>query len=154
MNEELQAKLDAVLTNLLGFAEKTGDFVVEQAPLVVRDILRWGIAESIVFMLVGVAAFFALLMLSKFLKRQSKAYIEEAVRLETTQHNSYAGETQRSNSEVCTALSVVSVILGVIAATAFIIPNALQATKAAVAPRVYLLDWARGEIHKDSSGQR
>lgn len=48
MKEELNERLLAGLDKVTEWAEKTGDFVVDQAPLVVQEILRYNFALSLI----------------------------------------------------------------------------------------------------------
>jgi len=47
MDKELQAKLVSYFGSLDNALDKTMDFTTEQAPLVVQDIITWGIFSSL-----------------------------------------------------------------------------------------------------------
>ena len=49
MNEELQERLMSYLKTLEGAASSTSDFVIDQAPMYVQEIVRWQIAEGIIW---------------------------------------------------------------------------------------------------------
>ena len=48
MNEELKQRLIKYLDGMEGAIDKAADFTVEQAPLVIQDILNWAIARSLI----------------------------------------------------------------------------------------------------------
>lgn len=48
MNEELTNKANEVLLKMLEGLEKAGDFIVEETPEVVQQLLTWHMVESIV----------------------------------------------------------------------------------------------------------
>ena len=48
---ELEKQLAEIVEKSLNVAEKTGEFVVEQAPLVLQEFYNWHMAESIFFIL-------------------------------------------------------------------------------------------------------
>jgi hypothetical protein len=58
MNKVIEEKLVASLDEVQKWAESTKDFVSEQAPLVVQEVIRWGIAQNIFWTLL-----FAILMI-------------------------------------------------------------------------------------------
>lgn len=47
--------LSKVVEKALMVAEKTGDFVIEQAPLLLQEFYAWHICSSILFILLGIA---------------------------------------------------------------------------------------------------
>ena len=47
MNEELQEKANEVLLKLLEGIEQSGEFIVDQAPDVVQQLLRWHMVEAL-----------------------------------------------------------------------------------------------------------
>ena len=47
--------LSKVVEKALNVAEKTGDFVIEQAPLLLQEFYAWHICSSIFFIILGIA---------------------------------------------------------------------------------------------------
>ena len=50
---ELENTLNEILKKALEVAEKTGEFAIEQAPLLLQEFYMWHITESIILCLVG-----------------------------------------------------------------------------------------------------
>ena len=50
--------LSEVVKKALNVAEKTGDFVVEQAPLLLQEFYKWQIYSKIFFILLGISIIF------------------------------------------------------------------------------------------------
>lgn len=46
MTEQLEQKLNESLTSLLEWVDTAGEFVSDQAPLVVNEILAWGVTKE------------------------------------------------------------------------------------------------------------
>ena len=53
MNNKLEEQLSKVVEKSIGLAEKTGEFVIEQAPQLLQEFYNWHIAESIIYLLLG-----------------------------------------------------------------------------------------------------
>jgi len=49
MNEELQERLMSYLETLEGAVSSTSDFVIDQAPMYVQEIIHWQIVEGIIW---------------------------------------------------------------------------------------------------------
>jgi hypothetical protein len=79
MTEKMELVLAEALTKALDVAEKTGDFVVEQSPEVVQQLLMWKMIISMIGFFAVVLSIFALVVwLSKamiFLKKMDDAEI-------------------------------------------------------------------------------
>ena len=58
MNEEIKA----VMVELLSYLKTAADFAAEQAPLVLQEILNWGIASNLLWIIIGIL-FIALIVI-------------------------------------------------------------------------------------------
>lgn len=54
---ELETQLSKILEKALNVAEKTGDFAIEQAPLLLQEFYRWHITESILTIVICIIFF-------------------------------------------------------------------------------------------------
>ena len=68
---ELETQLAELVKKGIEVAEKTGDFVIDQAPQLLQEFYRWHIAENIFFMLLAIVIllcgrYLPYLWLSKF----------------------------------------------------------------------------------------
>lgn len=52
MNPDIVEKLNESAEKLLDYVEQTGDFVVEQAPLVVQEMITWGITHCVFWIII------------------------------------------------------------------------------------------------------
>ena len=57
MNEQLSNALVNLITQVTSGAEEAGKFLIAETPEVVRQILTWYLAESVIYCLVGVVMF-------------------------------------------------------------------------------------------------
>lgn len=55
--KELESQLSVVIEKAIKVAEKTGEFVIEQAPLLLQEFYKWHIAKSVMFILLSFAIF-------------------------------------------------------------------------------------------------
>lgn len=79
----MDEKIATSLNELLGYVKATADFASEQAPLVAQEIVRWGIASSIVTMIhcvafIGVAFVFARWMYPRLVKEFAKGLSQQS----------------------------------------------------------------------------
>ncbi|MCK5602596.1 hypothetical protein KAR91_12020 [Candidatus Pacearchaeota archaeon] len=58
MNEQLQAELTKIITNINGGAESAWGFITEQTPDVVQQLLLWYGISSFMMFVVGLAVIF------------------------------------------------------------------------------------------------
>ena len=54
MNEKLENLLGQLVEKDIEAAEKTGEFIIEQAPLLLQEFYRWHIAKNILMIVVCV----------------------------------------------------------------------------------------------------
>lgn len=117
--------LNEFLKTLLEGVQQAGAFVKEQLPLVLQEYVQWGVAEGVLkFVLFGVATYFLLRVSIKW--AYAKAREIEA----------------RKNYDDSTGYWIAAIFLfvGAVPTTIHSITGLMQAAKAAIAPRVYLLE--------------
>lgn len=54
MNEELQKQLAEVVRKSMAVAEKTGEFVLDQAPELLQEFYRWHLASEVMGVVLGI----------------------------------------------------------------------------------------------------
>lgn len=57
MNENLEKVLATVIEKALNVAEKTGELVMEEAPLLIQEFLNWKLAECIIILIFSLVLF-------------------------------------------------------------------------------------------------
>jgi hypothetical protein len=132
MDEETKRRLLASLSNLIDWMEKAGqkggDFVAEQAPLVAQEIVRWKLWSS-----VFIAVFMIVLLIAALV----------------TVKWAFKGFGTIEDKETRVTMQVLSVLAGLALtiAVAIVVPvNAYEAIKAAVAPRLVILETLHGLV--------
>lgn len=134
VSTEVQTQLDDMMTTLLLWVEKTGDFVVEQAPLYVQDVLMWAIVDG----LMGAAAcllipaFFSVVIVTSFIHVRK-----------TLPETDRCYFDQRDASGFVVGFSVAGSILTGLIFSLGGLPSLWQAFQAYFAPRVYLVEYLR-----------
>ena len=118
MNETLSTLTEQGLAKALSYIEATGTFVVEQAPLLVQEVLAYGLASSImaalIFSVMGVAM----------------------------GYGTYRG-CKAANEDDCDEAALLIGILGggtVIGLAIALVQDAFVIAKIVFAPRLYLLE--------------
>lgn len=127
MTPELQQRLGAVLDYIGDVAKGATDFTAEQAPLVAREVVMWGVWSNTILAVGLFLAVVPLLLLAKKSGKACKTLIDE-------------------NSEMCVPVGVATAILigGAVACTCVAAFSATpKAIKASVAPRLYLVEWVK-----------
>lgn len=137
ISEELQVRANQALLEMLSGIEKAADFTVEQAPMVVQELLLWNFTTSLVTSIFGWVLFItASLILSKTL-------IAYKNNKEWTLDKNYS---YRETSHLAIVLVVGSgVFIGLylaIAALVYSTGDGLNWLKISIAPRVWLLEYA------------
>lgn len=140
LNEQLQQRLVSVIDYLGESTKKAADFTVEQAPLVAQEIVRWGIYSHLI--IAGICLLIGLLLLIPSRIGFSKHKSRYAIRVENDRqgtHDSYNNDW------------LILAIIPLVASVAMLIPvsiNLYHAVKPAIAPRVYLIEWATNQLRK------
>jgi len=72
---EVENQLSELIKKAMEVAEKTGEFVIDQAPLLLQEFYTWHILQRVVFMCIGVLIFILLNSLSNFFgKKEPYSY--------------------------------------------------------------------------------
>lgn len=127
MEEETTDQLTRFMDNLNSAMEGGADFILEQAPLVIQEIVIWGRIEHTAWVVLSMAMMTAAVL---FLKKKVMPYcaaVEDA--------------PYGNNQEFCYVASfLVFAIVMVICATTFAI-NLTPCLKAWFAPRLYVIEY-------------
>ncbi len=124
MNEELKAKLLTYLAHLEGAVKGTGDFVAEQAPLVVQEyVLYMRVTSTLGMILAGFFFAIVLLVLRWFAKASEK-------------------DLQGDAGSGAFVIMLAALVFGLFATTA----NISTCIKSYVAPRILVLDYIKEQI--------
>lgn len=119
MNEQLQETVNTILTRALSIADETGEFLVEQVPDVVNQLLIWEATASAI----GMVSWIIIVFL----------YIWGCVRL-------WNSNTDVQSGDVLGALVLFGMIMSILL-LAFI-GVSFDWLKILVAPKLYLLEYA------------
>jgi hypothetical protein len=127
-------KTDEVLSKIVDkaliVAEKTGEFAVEQAPLLLQEFYAWNIAKSIIGILIGVLIIAIGYNLRKIWgKKVEKDYDKEWDEIVI---NGYASEN---------VSTVITIVITLIAGLVTISINAYSLIFILVAPKLYLIEY-------------
>ena len=114
--KELEEQLSLVLKKALNVAEKSGEFVIEQAPLLLQEFYRWHIASHIM------GSLFFLLTLIPFIYFYKKTDWEE-----------YDISFEGFMAIVFGCITVITLIVSII--------NIYQLVFIIVAPKLYLIEY-------------
>ena len=163
MNEELQNALATVITSAVEVASATGQFLENELPLVAEEVLRWAAVGGIASGLLLCAPFLICIAVAIYAYRSSpNVFAEGLTREQVTEilekHNglnlfwelrkdSDYGSRELDKYRVITDPTVAWGHLMVVAVFSSImlflgVPHFLDAAKALVAPRLYLLEYA------------
>lgn len=128
MNEELKAKANEVLLKLLDSAEIMAGLTMDKAPLVLQEIVMWGIVSNSIWVLVGVS----LAVIGYILYVKGKDIYEKEEGVLYTEEWYYV-------------FFFASCVL-IISSPILILHNIEPLLKALFAPTLYLIEYARGLV--------
>jgi len=69
---ELEKQLAEILEKALAVAEQTGEFVIEQAPLLLQEFYRWHIAKYSLGIFLSLVSFVLIYKFSKFMVKRTE----------------------------------------------------------------------------------
>jgi len=77
---ELENQLSKVLKKAIEIAEKSGEFVIDQAPLLLQEFYTWHIIKSILGICIGILVFILINTVRNYIgKKQAFEYIERSI---------------------------------------------------------------------------
>jgi len=125
---DLEEKLQPIIEKAIVAAEKTGEFVIEQAPLVLQEFYRWHLAEHIFFLVIGMLLCSLMFIVKPFLPYEES---------ETWSIN-YLGKQVEENFGIpAFVFGLASFLIGII----MFFLNLLTIIKILVAPKLYLIEY-------------
>lgn len=132
MNEELEKQLAKVVEKSLSLAEKTGEFVIEQAPDLLREFYTWNLTKNIIISILMLFAMYIVFVIFRSLgkKEPFKEYGSEVPRI--------IGRYYSMDSRMLGGFFSFAGIL--ICFVVFII-SIMNIIKILVAPKIYLIEY-------------
>ena len=134
MKKELEEIILNMLKKSLEIAEKTGEFVMDQAPDILREFYMWHTSKAIFYMLLGIVFY----LLGRYIPHLGLKK-EDPKEHYTMRFFSRYGEGEHGNGSGIIAWGCF-ILLGVIGALFFFI-NAYNLVYILVAPKVYLIEY-------------
>ena len=123
MKDDIVKQLEGVLPKVLKFVERSAEFVGDQAPLLVSEILNYNLVREGALSLLGLTFLVIGLWSCKEMRRE------------------YA-----KKEPICDKIGLLCAVtgLGVIVGTTMFCAHILDVAKVLVAPRLYVIDYLRG----------
>ena len=137
MNEELEQKAAQALSEILDLALKTKDFVVEQAPDVVRQLLAWSFVQSLVPYLLWLAVSALAFSISAYLWKR-RPFPDYHSTLEEDETGSNPRDLEWLNRAISLIVAAVALLADLIALS----EAEWIWLKILVAPKLFLLEYA------------
>ena len=131
MNDNLNEQLAIAVKKGIELAEKTGEFVVEQTPDLIREFLLWHTIESFIDILI------CLTLLYVVYKLRKKIYVTE------DPYDSYEYSKIGDKYYHIAGMWIYTILGGVIVLTSFIflVEGISNVIKIQVAPKIYLIEY-------------
>ena len=127
MNEELKTRLVESMDKVQEYVEATGDFILEQAPLVAQEIVQLGrVSTTFQAVCFAAGALFSYLIYRKLWKKYEASQVSEPVDGAVAVCHEYA-------------VAGVGFWIGSMTLTVFALINTKEALLPWLAPRLYLL---------------
>ena len=124
MDDETK-QLEEVITAVISFIERSEDFVTEQTPLLVNEILTFNTYKHSIWLLSSIIMFLIGVRLLNLARRESK---------------------NPEGEEIVIAISLFMGLILLILGMLISVDESIRIIKIHVAPRLYLLDYLRGVI--------
>lgn len=130
--EELEQQLINVLQKAIEVAEQTGEFAIEQAPLLLQEFYMWHITESILSILLGIFLIITPYILYRIFRKPIDTY------------DSY--DDVKVGEKYCMMMplaitgmlvSTVSIVCGIV----IIFDNISRLLKIIISPKLYLIEY-------------
>ena len=140
---ELENQLSEVLKKAIEIAEKSGEFVIDQAPLLLQEFYAWHIAKSAYGMFIGLVVFMLINFVRNYIgKKEAFEHIENQGyhdEEKTTSVKKY-GRYFKHNSEVHffrPVLRILSLVILLVVSSIYI----FDIVYILIAPKLYLLEY-------------
>lgn len=143
MNEKLEKQLAILIEKSIKLAEKTGEFVIDEAPDLVQQFILWETTSAIFWMCLGIPFLFMSYWIPVKMFALKKGTPPDPDTYSRSKSpgwffNRYLIE---DNDHDCIFASWVVFILAMVIALLFIIPNLLDLLKITIAPKIYLIEY-------------
>lgn len=120
--KEADKALSEIVKKALSVAEKTGDFVIEQAPALLQEFYRWHIAKSILTIFISSFLIVILLLLIKNRRKHIKT-----------------GYTDMGDPDIF--FPIAFCVIGISVSAFWLIENIYDLIYITLAPKLYLIDY-------------
>jgi len=124
MNEQLQQRLLQYLNGLESLADKSGDFLGDQIPQIALEIIRFGAAQHIILLVL----FASIAICVEVARRRVVGYM-------ISQSKMYDASDMIGPSACFGIVTIIFIVFSIL--------ELLEATKAIVAPRLFLLEYVK-----------
>lgn len=132
MNEKIQQHLDLILQKLIEASEVTVDFSKEQVPILIREILNYNIATSLMMTIVFLLVVFSVPFSAKKVLQKKKEYVSG---LSNEERGWNDGEDYYYLLiAICTPLVIIAIYLS---------GSLFELLKVTLAPRLFLLEYLK-----------
>jgi uncharacterized membrane protein YidH (DUF202 family) len=121
-------KLEEILTEIIQSAQTAKDFVIDQAPDVIQQLLAWHFWFHAAFVLILSVIMILAFFTARWFNLKRIAAKERC--------------KSADNYELCIGFSIVAVIVSFV----FVVYNAIMMLKIYIAPKLYLLEYAASLI--------
>lgn len=153
MSEELKnralERIDEVIAFLDAGIKKSGEFVAEQTPLLVQEILKFGLFENLFAFFFPLFSFLILLYFVNFAKFYNYKEYDEAEHDYATKKRSWTYIAFKYDDCFCPAVwglsNIPTFLMGI--STLAGVCNLITAVKIIIAPRLYLIEFV-GDLIK------
>jgi len=145
MNPELLKTLQIMLQNTLEVANKTGKFIITQAPDLIRQFYTWSIANDIFWIVVWGFIGLVLITLPRLWREKNIDYIKENPEYYKKIFKNYF-LVHRNNEDFGAA--VFFTFLGLLTMFLTLAINLYDLLYLIVAPKLYLIEHILSHIHK------
>lgn len=133
---ELEQQLAELLKKGIAAAEKTGQFVIDQAPELLQQFYNWQIAKNASMALASIVLY---IVLYKFLKSLGSADKPKVSEYSTDDYIKILGRYY--NDFVGILITIFGFVGGAVVALMFIIPSVHNLLFIMIAPKIYLIQY-------------
>lgn len=125
----LEEKLEPLVLKAIEAIEQTGDFVIEQAPLVLQEFLMWRTVKDIFLLLLFILILISPILVKKMLPKADKNELRTG---------KFLGKVVSADSwGFGFFISVFTTIIGIIGTVHY----GLDLIKVTIAPKIYLIEY-------------